>query len=157
MEKVRVLIADDNRNIAENIQKIILQKDKFEILGIANNGEEEYTMITNLNPEIVFTDNQMPKMNGIDVIKKVHESDLENKPKFVMITSDANKFLYQECAELDIISVVAKPISIERINLILDDIIEMKEEPLIKNNTSSYTKDSFFTKIIRIFKGGKHE
>ena len=88
---------------------------------------------------------------------KVHESDLENKPKFVMITSDANKFLYQECAELDIISVVAKPISIERINLILDDIIEMKEEPLIKNNTSSYTKDSFFTKIIRIFKGGKHE
>ena len=95
MEKVRVLIADDNRNIAENIQKIILQKDKFELLGIANDGEEEYTMITNLNPEIVFTDNQMPKMNGIDVIKKVHESDLENKPKFVMITSDANKFLYQ--------------------------------------------------------------
>jgi len=156
MEKVKVVIADDNKAIAENIQRIILEKDEFEILGIANDGEEEYTMIINLKPEIVFTDNQMPKMNGIEVIKKIHESNLENKPKFIMITGDTSKFLYQECAELDIISVVAKPVSEERINSILDDIIEIKEEPVIPNSKPQ-KEYSFFTKIINKFKGGKHE
>ena len=156
MEKVKVLIADDNKAIAENIQRIILQKEEFEILGLANDGEEEYNMIIDLKPEIVFTDNQMPKMNGIEVIKKIHESELEDKPRFVMITSDANKFLYQECAELDIISVVAKPVSEERINSILDDIIEINESPVIQNNEPQ-NEYSFFTRIINKFKGGKQE
>jgi len=156
MKKIKVLIADDIRNLAEHIEKIILQNDKFEIIGIANNGQEELDMIINLQPEIVFTDNQMPIMNGLEVIEKVKNSDLTNKPKFILVTSDTTKVLFNQCAELDIISVISKPISNDRIYQILDEIIDMKEVPVPNVNTERNIekKHSFLTKLFKNNKGG---
>jgi len=156
MKKIKVLIADDIRNLAEHIEKIVLKNDRFEIIGIANNGQEELDMIINLQPEIVFTDNQMPIMNGLEVIEKVKNSDLTNKPKFILVTSDTTKVLFNQCAELDIISVISKPISNDRIYQILDEIIDMKEVPVPNVNTERNIekKHSFLTKLFKNNKGG---
>ncbi len=156
MKKIKVLIADDIRNLAEHIEKIVLQNDRFEIIGIANNGQEELDMIINLQPEIVFTDNQMPIMNGLEVIEKVKNSDLANKPKFILVTSDTTKVLFNQCAELDIISVISKPISNDRIYQILDEIIDMKEVPVpnVNKERNIEKKHSFLTKLFKNNKGG---
>lgn len=156
MEKIRVLVADDNKNIAEIIQREILKNEKYEVIGIANDGQEEYDMIFTLCPEIVFTDNQMPKMNGLEVIEKINKSDLVCKPKFVLVTSDSNKILYNQCAELDIISVIPKPISYDRISEILNEIIDIKENPVNQPPKEEKTKkNSLFTELLNKIKGGK--
>ena len=151
MEKMKVLIADDIRNLAEHIEKIVLKNDKFEVIGIANNGQEELDMIMNLQPEIVFTDNQMPIMNGLEVIEKIKNSDLENKPKFMVVTSDTTKVLFNQCAELDIISVIGKPISNDRIYQILDEIEDMKGVPVpnVNREHKIERKHSFLTKLFK--------
>ncbi len=156
MEKIKVLIADDIKSLAENIAKIVLENDKFEIVGIANNGQEELDMIMNLQPEIVFTDNQMPKMNGLEVIEIIKNSNLIKKPEFILVTSDTTKILFNQCADLGIISVVSKPISNERINQILDEIVDMKEEPIniVEKEHIVEKKHSFLEKIFRKNKGG---
>ena len=153
MEKIKVLIADDMQVIAECVKQKINENDKFEVIGIANNGEEEYNMILTLKPDIVFTDNKMPYMNGIDVIEKIKKLEINNKPKFVLLTSQADRFFYTLCAELDIIAVISKPISYDRITQIMNEIIDIREHPIYQN-TNSTTKNSIFTKLINIFKGG---
>ena len=67
MEKLKVVIADDMQVIAENNKRIATLFDNIEVVGIANNGQEEYDMIMELKPDLVITDNQMPLMNGVDV------------------------------------------------------------------------------------------
>ena len=81
MEKLKVVIADDMQVIAGNNKRIATLFDNIEVVGIANNGQEEYDMIMELKPDLVITDNQMPLMNGVDVIEKINSSSITKKPE----------------------------------------------------------------------------
>ncbi|TXK84875.1 response regulator [Paenibacillus sp. N3.4] len=70
-DSYRILIAEDEPLIMKNIAtKIENASDKFEIL-YAENGKEALDLIEKLQPQVLFTDIQMPQMNGIELIKQV--------------------------------------------------------------------------------------
>ena len=69
MKKFKVLIADDIEIIAQTNKNIAEKNESVEVIGLAYNGQEEYDLIMERNPDLVITDNQMPEMNGIDVIE----------------------------------------------------------------------------------------
>ena len=89
MGKVKVILADD-QEIFNTIRADFLKKiDYVEILGLAKDGQEEYDMIKELKPDLVITDNQMPFMNGVDVIEKIkNDSSIIEKPSFVIVSAD---------------------------------------------------------------------
>ncbi len=108
MNKIKILIADDMKPIAE-VNRIIASKiENVEVIGIANNGQEEYDMILELKPDLVITDNQMPNMNGIEVIEKIANSNIEHKPKFIVVSGDSSIEFYNKCNELGVIKVIGK-------------------------------------------------
>lgn len=67
MRKLKVLIADDVEIIAKTNQQIVEKNEEIEVVGLAYDDQEEYDMILELKPDIVISDNQMPKMNGVIV------------------------------------------------------------------------------------------
>lgn len=83
MGKIKVVIADDVNVIAEQHKKVASSFSEIDVIGIAKNGQEEYEMIVNLQPDLVITDNQMPEKNGIDVIELVNNSSIAHKPQFI--------------------------------------------------------------------------
>lgn len=123
MEKIKILIADDMQIIAECIKKALLKNNKLQVIGIANDGQEEYEMIKKLQPNLVFTDNQMPKMNGIQVIEMIYNSKMQNKPKFVLVTADRDMELYNRAYKNGTILVINKPIDERRIYDAIDEYI----------------------------------
>lgn len=128
MEKLKVLIADDIEVIAEFHKNAVLKKQTMEVIGIANNGQDEYDKIIELQPDIVITDNQMPGMNGTEVIKKIFDSNIENKPKFVLVTGDRNFSLFVEYSKMNV-SILYKPASEEKLLDLLDKIeVNIKEQ-----------------------------
>lgn len=132
MKKLRILIADDINIIAESYKKIVLKKDNIEVVAISNNGEDEYNKIIALKPDIVITDNQMPKMNGIEVIQKILDSNIEKKPKFILVTGDISLFVKYNKLN---ISILYKPVKEESLLRRLDDIEDQmrNNEDYIKN------------------------
>ena len=72
MRKLRVIVADDVEIIAKTNKMLVEKNENFEVIGLAKDGEEEYNMILELKPDLVVTDNQMPIMNGTDVIEKIN-------------------------------------------------------------------------------------
>ena len=86
--KIKVIIADDVKVIAETNKRIAMNNQDIEVVGMASNGKEEFDMILNLKPDLVITDNKMPIMNGIEVIEKIKNFKIENKPEFVLVTGD---------------------------------------------------------------------
>ena len=88
MKKFKVLIADDIEIIAQTNMKIAEKNESVEVIGLAYNGQEEYDMILELKPDIVITDNQMPIMNGVEVVQKIYNSNLASVPEFILVTAD---------------------------------------------------------------------
>ncbi len=54
------------------------------MVGQASNGEEAIQMILKYRPDVVLLDINMPKMNGIDVLRRL--KDLGVKSKIIMLT-----------------------------------------------------------------------
>lgn len=153
MDKIKTLVADDSEILMNNLISEINKFEECEIIGTAFNGEDEYNKILSLNPDIVFTDNQMPKMNGIDVIEKVFNSDIESKPYFAMITSDTGAELIKKSRELNF-TLLHKPINNYGVDYALSNYkfnIEKKskENELICKEEK---KENIFIKIINLFK-----
>ncbi|MBD9158295.1 MAG: response regulator [Clostridiales bacterium] len=104
--KIRVLIADDNKEICMFISNFLKKKEDVEILGIANTDEDEIKMIDNLKPEIVITDLMRNHKNtGLDIIKNYFGKD--NSPKFLVISAGDKNEIY--CENIDVAGFIKKP------------------------------------------------
>lgn len=134
MEKIRILIADDIHEISEIIKAIIEKNEKIEIVGIAKDGQEEYEKILELQPDLIFTDNEMPKLRGIDVIEKIRNEHPDLELDFIMITSERNSELYSKLCKLNIFSIVNKPFQEDKIIQIIEEYIMQKEKIIEKSN-----------------------
>lgn len=119
--KLKIVVADDMKSIADNMQSIIAGNERVEKVWVAYDGEEEIIRIMNLEPDLVFTDMQMPKRTGIDVIEAIKcYPSVRKKPKFVLVTADRDSNIVIKARELGF-DIEYKPISAQRINEIIND------------------------------------
>ena len=108
MNPIKILIADDIEIIAKTIKSEMEKIEYVEIVGIVKDGEEEFEKIIELNPDLVVTDNKMPKMTGIEVIEKIRNSNIINKPDFILVTGNVDMSIREKVKELKIYGVVEK-------------------------------------------------
>jgi DNA-binding LytR/AlgR family response regulator len=68
----RALIADDERHLAEHLQKLLLQLwPELEIIAVASNGIEAAAAIAACEPDLAFLDIQMPGLSGLEVAQGI--------------------------------------------------------------------------------------
>lgn len=154
MEKIRTLIADDQKELMNYLVSILKNKEEIEIIGSAENGQEEFDKIIELEPDIVFTDNQMPKLNGLDVIDLVRKSNIKKQPEFVLITGDRDYAIINRAYSLNVLGVVNKPYTEDKIFQIIDDYIFSKDNNngKIENINNKVENKSFLSKILNKLK-----
>lgn len=68
---VRVLIVDDSAFIRHQIARILTLKNDIEVIGQACNGREAVGMVSDLRPDVVTMDVQMPVMDGISAVRQI--------------------------------------------------------------------------------------
>jgi two-component system LytT family response regulator len=114
---LKTLIVDDEslarRGLAHRLKKI----DDIEIVGEAQNGREALELITELNPDLVFLDIQMPGINGFEVVRQL---DPDNMPVILFLTA------YDEYAvrafEVNALDYILKPIDEDRLHQVLEKV-----------------------------------
>ena len=79
--RIRVLIADDNKEFCDIVRRYLEKQDDMEVIGIAGDGIEALEMIINIQPEVVILDIIMPHIDGLGVLERLNNSNLENKSK----------------------------------------------------------------------------
>lgn len=82
---LKVLIADDEKNICLMIQKLIVWSDfNMEIGGIVHNGVDAVKFIKTNRPDVVISDIRMPGLDGLELIQKVRDMNLTTE--FIIIS-----------------------------------------------------------------------
>lgn len=99
MEKVSVLIADDNKAFADNLFDYLKTKDDIANVGVAYDGEEACGMITEMKPDILLLDIIMPKRDGISVMNRISNSHLAKKPMFIALSVTASERIMKACQD----------------------------------------------------------
>ena len=119
MEKIRVIIADDEPRICRLILSLIKwDKLGMEVVGTAHNGVEALDLIQAKAPHIVITDVRMPGYDGLEMIERAKQSnpDLE----FILI-SGYEEFAYaQKAMSFGVKDYLCKPISRDKLQLALE-------------------------------------
>lgn len=86
---MRILIADDDREICDLLE-IYINNEGFEVVK-AYDGKEAYQKFIETNPDCLVLDIMMPKMDGLEVVKKIRE---ESQVPILMLsakTADIDK------------------------------------------------------------------
>src|SRR3989337_35599 len=71
MIKIRLLLADDHPLIREGFRSLLTKNERFELVGIAENGKELVELAGSLSPDIILSDINMPVMNGMEAIEQI--------------------------------------------------------------------------------------
>ena len=121
MEKVRVVISHNDKNVTNDIANTINQLEYAEVVGIATNGEQTYQQILDLKPQVVFSKYYVDGMNGLELMKLSKEQLKEDMPTFNIIAdnhitdSDVMK-MYQEIGN-KLSSLVTEPVIDDVVNI----------------------------------------
>lgn len=109
----RVLIADDDKVLLEQMNKFLKLVDEIEIVGAVSRGNDELDIIKKFSPDIVITDIEMPELTGIEIIEIV--STFEKVPDFIVVTGCVDAQLIKKMSMLPIKRVFTKPVDIEKL------------------------------------------
>ncbi|NPV90375.1 MAG: sporulation transcription factor Spo0A [Firmicutes bacterium] len=113
MKKMRVLIADDNREFCEILKEYLASQEDFELVGMANNGIDALDIIKEKQPDIVVLDIIMPHLDGIGVLERLGTGNYGQRPKVVMLTAFGQENMTQRAVELGADYYILKPFDIE--------------------------------------------
>jgi len=107
-----VLFVEDDDEVR---QKVALRLQRqFRNIYVARDGEEGWDLYLKHRPDILFLDINLPKLSGIDLLKKVRENDYSTKA--VMLTAHSNMDYLLQTNELKLTKYIVKPLSREVLN-----------------------------------------
>ncbi|HWA33273.1 MAG TPA: response regulator, partial [Cyclobacteriaceae bacterium] len=70
---MKALIVDDERLARKELMKLLEEHPSIEIVGEAQNADEAEQMITELNPDLLFLDIQMPGRTGFQLLESLDQ------------------------------------------------------------------------------------
>lgn len=111
----RILIIDDMASIRDLVRNQLRVMNFTEIIE-AEDGQHAWTIIENqyaqANPiELVISDWNMPKMNGLDLLKKVRSVQSFVQLPFILLTSEAEREQVTEAVMAGVSQYIVKPFS----------------------------------------------
>ena len=111
MRIIRTLIVDDERYAREELTYLVGGFPGIQVVGEAESGESAILQALQLQPDVVFLDVEMPKMNGIQVAKSLME--LKKVP--IIIFATAYPQFAAEAFRLNALDYLLKPYDTEHL------------------------------------------
>ena len=106
----RILLCDDEIHILRAAE-FKLNKAGYDV-EIAGDGEEAWEAINKRPPDLLITDCQMPRLGGIELVRRMRQNPLTAEIPVFMLTAKGYELLPELLSkELHIIGVIAKPFS----------------------------------------------
>ncbi len=150
IQRIRVLVVDDNREFADLLQEYLQKQDDMEVVGVAYNGLEALELIDEFSPDIVILDIIMPYLDGIGVLEQLGGQQLSKRPRIVMLTAFGQESITHRVLELGADYYILKPfdldILVERIRQLATGKTAVPKPLAVKDKER--TQDSRVTSIM---------
>ena len=116
LQQVDILLVEDNPNDAELTQRALKKSEIGARLTIARDGAEalEYLFSDKPKPKMILLDLKLPKIDGIEVLRRVREDQRTRAIPVIVLTSSQEERDISECYKLGVNSYVEKPVEFDK-------------------------------------------
>ncbi|MBU1218257.1 LytTR family DNA-binding domain-containing protein [Myxococcota bacterium] len=119
MNRIKAVIIDDEELARDALKYILDNIEEIDVVGEGSNGFDAVRLVQSLDPDILFLDIQMPKIDGFDVVNLLGET----RTKVIFVTA------YDEYAikafEVHAFDYLLKPVEEDRLRNTIDKLLKI--------------------------------
>jgi two-component system response regulator (stage 0 sporulation protein A) len=149
LQKIDVLLADDNREFTALLSEFINDQDDMSVVGAAYNGNEVIRFIEQAKkvPDVLILDIIMPHLDGLGVLEQLREMNLHPQPKVIMLTAFGQENITQKAVQLGASYYILKPFDM--------DVLTNRIRQLVGTSSTSMTTSAISsrTNVVPMNKG----
>ncbi len=135
-----VLVVDDHAAIRFAVS-MLLENHNFQLLGTANDGIQAVEMARKLQPDVVILDIALPRLDGMEVIKRLQL--MEHAPKIMVLTGQPADLYVRRCLDAGISAFVNKDEDLDSLLFALKAMIKgYSTFPQMSVNSSSLESEA---------------
>jgi two-component system chemotaxis response regulator CheY len=124
---IKVLVVDDFPTMRRIVKNLIKQVG-FESIDEAEDGQQAWNKLKSGNFGLILCDWNMPKMEGIDLLKNIRQDAALKDIPFIMITAEAEKEKVIEALKAGVDNYIVKPFTAEVLREKLEKVAERKPQ-----------------------------
>src|SRR5580658_9122338 len=109
---IKVMVADDQLTIRALVRGG-LQQLGFKDIDEAPDGEEALRQLIVKPVQLIISDYNMPKLDGLNLLRAVRSHEPIKKTAFIMLTGRADKELVQKAVQYGVNNYLVKPFTIQ--------------------------------------------
>ena len=110
---ISVLLADDCEEFVKSVKDYLDSQDGITVAGVAHDGREAFELIKETKPDVVLLDMILPYIDGLGVLKKIKNTDLEKEPVCMMLSGVGQEKATQKAADLGAQYFMLKPFELD--------------------------------------------
>jgi two-component system LytT family response regulator/two-component system response regulator LytT len=119
------VIVDDEQLACEELSFLLKDFPEIEVVGTGRNGLEAVELIEKLEPDVVFLDVHMPGLDGMGVVRRLRERNVE-LPHFIFVTAYDQYAV--EAFRLEAMDYLLKPVDKSRLAQSVERVLRALEE-----------------------------
>jgi len=123
MSKARVMVVDDEENLAQFLQ-IMLAKEGYDV-AVALSAKDALEQIESAPADLVLTDLMMPELSGLDLIRELRSARPETE--CVVMTAYASVDSAIEALKLGAADYITKPFKVDEVKITLEKLLSQRE------------------------------
>ena len=115
MDKIRVLIADDNEVVREGLESLLVPHEDIEVVAKAVDGLDAVEKASETKPDVILMDAQMPRADGPEATRQIKAKLPDIKILFLTVYGDyvgdalaagASWYLTKDCRRQDLLEAI---------------------------------------------------
>ncbi|KSU85697.1 sporulation transcription factor Spo0A [Fictibacillus enclensis] len=116
MQKIKVCLADDNRELISLLKEYLANQDDMEVIGVAYNGQECLNVLEDKQPDVLVLDIIMPHLDGLAVLERIRSSEHLPQPNVIMLTAFGQEDVTKKAVDLGASYFILKPFDMDNLS-----------------------------------------
>ena len=151
MNRISVLLADDNQTLLRLIADSLSRKPEIEIAGMAKDGVEALEMVQSACPDVLLLDIVMPRLDGFSTLEQLARLDLPKRPHVIMLTGLTRDDFISRAMRLGADYYMIKPFDMQMLYTRILEVARADDAPVYLSGSDTQTGASVDERVTNLF------
>lgn len=150
MTKLKVIVADTDRDFCNSLRASLTDADGFELPAVTDSGVDAMEKVQRYQPDILICDLILPGIDGFELIARVRKLTIAKKPKIIVVSRLSGENFISKALGAGATYFMAKPVDIPTLRERMLDFSANRAQ-IVRNSAYTARRSGLDEKLSNIF------